>query len=823
MPRLDPWGALFAFVAAAALTVATGGAAGFFTFAAFKVGATAAGLTLLAGLFAPNPERPEAQRGGFLQSAVSAARYVYGKRNPPLQIVAIMDRVREDGSSTRCMVALASEGQIKGLTPGQWIKIDGEKVYLPTATTTQPDRVAGPVVVTTQDGGTRYRLDNVDIIEYTAADGSQGHDIREFSARRSVIDNAASSFNRPGDLPGGDMPDGNDPHSTVSSSTAKAPGAKPSTPGMIAELKTGHETDIATVAYMQIDWWTEDPDIGGVQYSITAGGNRSWVDGPDAENDQVGVIVAFRGTTPGLSLTRTGRYRVSIRTWRPNAAGTGRVYSDPEDMDTEPALPAPPGTRSTESITWTNRHKLTSLSYYAFFFRQPADENVWRRTPTVELPMEGRLITWPGQAIATYTRNAVAIVYDILRQMNYSEDEIDESTFTTEHAHAEEALPALTNAERANLAERGYADYARGGAHIRYGADLVVAADDSMENVFSQLKTVMGEGWIWAWKNKWRIETGREKEVRQFQGGPARITAHDVVDFNYEPAHRLSERFNGVRFVLEQSSAHEWEQGSIEYIDSTARADRDFGLELSRNVGTLTALSEPVAAQRIASTILERGRRNAIVNVTVRPTDDLRWMDLEPNDVVEFEEEVVASYTENLRFKGRVLSVTVQPDWSVSLTLLEEDPAIWSDSLLLPPWTQRDVASPLDIPLPVENLMVDELPTASTGWCTSSCTPCGTRPRTRGASLFGCGRASSSGRTARPSTTRSGTKAIGAGQRFTRSSAGPGSSLTRCTRSRRRGVSRTGWYRLPAGRRKRPCGTRSAAISTRRPSRPGSR
>ena len=354
--------------------------------------------------------------------------------------------------------------------------------------------------------------------------------------------------------------------------------------------------------------------------------------------------------------------------WRPvSAVASGAIgpHTGESVQGTTGSDQPTPGNdlNSTKNITWSERHKLNHLSYVFVRLRQPKDETYWRNTPQIQIPVKGRKITWLGQAVATFTRNVVAIVYDILRVLKFTAAEIDEDVFAVEHAHANQTL-ALTTEEKENLAARGYGDYATG-SHIRYGADLTLSSDDSIENVFGQLKTVMGEGWIYSWKNKWRIETGREKAVRRLAAGPARITGDDLVAIEYQPAPRLTERFNGVRMVLEQSMAHDYEQTSIEYIDATARSDRDFGLELPKDIGTLTALSDPVRAQRIASTVLERGRKNAIIPLTLRPTDDLRWLDLEPNDVVELEEAVIASYTERLPFKGRVKGMTVNPDWSV--------------------------------------------------------------------------------------------------------------------------------------------------------------
>ena len=704
--------AVAAGLLAAALTAAIGpGAFGatFLTVASLKVAAITAGLTLLSALLRKDAETE--QRTGLITSAVSPARYVYGRRSPPLDVVAVMDRINADGDAFRGIVVAISEG------PGielESVKIEG--VFYP---------VPPPAATAHDDGGIRYMLSKyLDITIYNRADGAQGAAIREFSARQRFIANSRlTSYTKPSDIPGGDSGSGADPFSIVSSSVAKSTGATPSLPTVDAIWELRYDPDDPTEqgpvtgAYLELFWTTEDPDIAGIRYSVYDSDEpgTTWVDAddPGIPNTQAGDIDVYTETRAGMpGLDSTEGYRVALQTWRLDAGGN-RVYSG-SATDTEESLDdrGPP---STAGLKWTTRHKGTGISYAFIRLRQPKKENHWTATPDVQLGVKGRSFPWPGQSAAAYTRNVVAVIYDLLRQCGEPDSAFTDSQWQTEIDHANEVLP-LSTKEQQSLKDRGYEGYA-GHTHIRYGCDITITSTDNISDVLQSLLVVAGEGSLYSWKDKWVLGVGRAKAVRRIGGTAAIITKGDLAEPPiFRPASPLAQRYNAVRFSLDQSVEHNYESTLIQYEDETARKDRDFGRLFLKDLGRLTTLTDPVAAHRIASTILERGRKSMTVSCHLRGTDDLRWVFLEPNDVVKLEEDVVAGYSSRNQWLGRVDSVTVEPDLSVSLVLLEEVASIWSDSLLLPDFKPRTTFNPDDVPKAVAGLALNEFVRVSRGF-----------------------------------------------------------------------------------------------------------
>ena len=710
MAKLDFWRAVQAAIFAVGVAVVFG-PVGFLSVASIKIAAVAAGLTLLTQILRKDPE--EDHGGGFITAAISPARLVYGRRNPPLDVVCVMDRTNADGDAFRGIVFAISEGP--GIRLDEFIKIDGERGYPP------------PVNIDARDGGLRYLFsDTLQLTIYNRADGNQGAAIRQFSARNQITRNSNSAYANSSDLPGGDSAGtSSDLFSIQSTSAAQAEGAKPHTPVLDTYWEERYGPDDQTeegpvvAVDLHLYWTSEDPDIDGIQYSIhdrTESGT-TWVDAddPGIPNAQLGLIVAGAETRSGEpALDQAVDYRIALRTWRLNAAGI-RVYSDAATNDVDAYEDDPIAT--TKEVTWTKRHKGTGLSYGFLVLRQPADEDFWQSHPNVEVPVRGRAFAWPGQAVGKYTRNVGAVIYDLLRECEEPASAFTNSQWREEIDHSNVEL-TLTDAERKNLEARGYGNYADGSqTHIRYGCDITVKSTDNISDVLQSLLSVAGEGSLYSWKDKWILGVGRSKAVKQINGAAARITKHDLAEPPiYRPSHPLAQRYNAVRFSLDQSVEDGYESAAIYYEDETARTARDFGRLFLKDVGRMGALTDAVAAHRAAKTILERGRKSMTVSCHLRGTDDLKWLLLQPNDVVELEEDVVAGYAAANLWKGRVDSLTVEPDLSVSVLLLEEDPDIWSDSLILPAFKHRRTVLPSQIPGPVTGLALDEFVRVSRGF-----------------------------------------------------------------------------------------------------------
>ena len=702
MARLDAYWAAVATTVLAAVGLAAG-ATGVGFFVALGYGSVwasasiAGGLVLIAGLLAPRPDIPE-NRPGIVASAVSPARLVYGIRRVPMQLVGVIEKTTEEGDDLRGMVLVVSEGATDG---PEALKVNGETYSLGLPTTLA-------------DGGIRYSPSAYfDLVYYGAADGTQGAAIRDFSARRDfVLSTAVSGINRPSELPGGDARSAADPFTVVSNTTAKPVGDAPSQPDLYVEWDDS-EGLVAIIRWSS----PEDPDIKGLQVSLldsNKAADPSWMDITklgDYEEDQAGDPVFVPDTQSGsfelYRETDTSAaviaydevYDVALRSWREDANGN-RVYSTKAGatLDTDDG-----GTqgRTQAHTVWTEKHQLYGLSYVFIQLRQPVDENYWRSQPDIQLTIRGRKISWPGQSTPIFTRNAVAHAYDLLREQGFEASEIHDQTIRTEYAYANESL-TLTTAEEASLAERGYGEYA-GDDHIRYSADFVVQSTDNMEAVWQNLLAVMGEGTVYPWQGQWYVEVGRSRTPYSVD-----ITEDDLESLELAPGPPIDQRYNAVRLTLDQSSEHDYEAHSIEYIDTDARDNRDFGKLYLRDIGTLPALTDPIQAQRLAATILRRGRANLTLNGRLKQRSNLEWLNLRPNRVARFD---LPSYgfTGTNKLEARSARLTLESDWKVSVIGLEEDSDIWSDDLILPEYRPREVGDPLQRNVPaVTGLSLDE-------------------------------------------------------------------------------------------------------------------
>ena len=689
MARLNFWGALQAFVLSAAIGFVPGAfGAAVKVAAVLRTAAQVAALTLISGLFRRDPEG-QIQEGGIITSAVTPARWVYGERKVPLQLCGLFDKKTPNGDSYRGLVLAVSEGPIEGITS---VLVNGE-AFTPGTPETTPD--GGLRYRPTLNSGMEHGANYMDLILYGRADGTQGEAIRAFSARAVVED-------EPGDIPGGDDREDDDPFVAVEAST----GTALATPAIRVEHAAGA---------IRVRWTNEDSDIDGYEYYVWSSNTASSSDiGIDSvifragEERHAGVIETSTETraddrgepVPIHALTT---YDVGMRTFR--TVGAGRTYSSwVRDSVQTPSLGSP---YLPVNTVWTDRHKLTGISYVFVQLRQPKDENYWQSMPRIELVVQGRKFTWPGQTMATYSRNAAAIGYDVLRSIQgFEEDEIDEDTFEASYDTANHEL-TLTPADQQLLDERGYGEYTSR-THIRYGADITIESTDNMEGVWQSILTSMGQGALYAWAGKWNLEAGEAKDPLR-----TRIDETDIqsVEFGHP---RLQERYNAVRMTLEQSAEHDFDRHALEFVAAELRDDRDFGKTYTRDVGSLTSLADPVAAQRMAAFLLRRGIANLAARVTLRARNDLRWLELRPNDVVEICAPTYG-WTLGNEWRARVLSVTMEPDWSVAVDLIEEPKEgsgreIWTDSLVPPDFNRREVGDPTRRNVaPVTGLALDEL------------------------------------------------------------------------------------------------------------------
>ena len=351
--------------------------------------------------------------------------------------------------------------------------------------------------------------------------------------------------------------------------------------------------------------------------------------------------------------------------------------------------------RSAAGADWSAAHRLHGLSWVYAVLTQPdygegEDRRFWTSRPDLEFLMRGIKITWPGQATPTWSENAAALRYWFLRTRRGIPDA------AIDHASVRAAVTLCGAQVTADLPE-GYEDYDATSA--RYAVNGVIHAADDPEQVEAELD--------FAWQG-WVVETAG---VHHFRPGADRtiartITPGDIIAIEgIQPAPALQDRINAAAMSLAQSREHDWLEVSLPEFNDTDAQDRD-GERLPKDLGARAFVADPIAGGRLLATQIRRARANATFTYRLKSGRDMGWLAVMPSDWV-----LIDDPEHGLDdFQAMVTRSVINPDWTVTLDLIEQPNGVYADTLHLPALKPRDIDVPGVRTVPVVvGLAADEI------------------------------------------------------------------------------------------------------------------
>ncbi len=336
---------------------------------------------------------------------------------------------------------------------------------------------------------------------------------------------------------------------------------------------------------------------------------------------------------------------------------------------------------------WTAEHKLNGVSWVHVHLHQPdygndIDRRFWNRFPALEFLIRGLRLTWPGLDTPVWTDNAAALRYWWLTaRRGIPAAAIDAASVRAAHSlcasQVTVGLPA------------GYEDYDP--TSTRYTANRVVYADDDPERVEAEMDFAWA-GHAVELDGVYHFRPGAERPVSRT------ITPDDIVSVPaIQPAPAIQDRINAATLTLAQSREHDWLEAALpEYSDSEGET-RD-GEKLTKDLGKRAFVADPIAGGRLLAIALRRARASATYSYRLKPGPAMEWMTVLPTDrvLVDDPEHGLADYS------AMVTRTVVNPDWSVTLTLVEQPVGIYADTTVLPPLKPRklSIASPRAVSAP---------------------------------------------------------------------------------------------------------------------------
>ena len=428
-------------------------------------------------------------------------------------------------------------------------------------------------------------------------------------------------------------------------------------------------------------------------------------------------------------------------------------YHNPRQIKRLVPSPFPPWTDGADG---TDAHKLQGLSWVYVKLTQPNykdaegrpnyDKRTFTRVPNIEFLIKGMKLRWPGlvtqwasgtdyeagdfvsndetewrcivahTSSATgeptqtnsggtnweedtdprvWTENAAAVRYWWeTERRGRSADLIDEAAFTAAYATCEEEVDV------ADDLPTGYEEFRRFGVVKKYAINGVITAGDEVSSVEDQLDA--------AWAGE-VIEAGGKLLFKPGAERPATakldLSGADIVaPPSVQPWAPLQDRVNAIDIELAQSRAHGWSKLSLpEYVDSDA-LDRD-GVKRAGSL-RLAYVTDPLAAGRLQAVNLRRARESLRLEASVTPGDNFERLPLIPTDVV------TVTVPEHGLTDARmeVERVSIEPDWSVVLSLREVLDDTYDDTLVLPELISREIYLPDETDVPaMTNLSADEI------------------------------------------------------------------------------------------------------------------
>ena len=328
---------------------------------------------------------------------------------------------------------------------------------------------------------------------------------------------------------------------------------------------------------------------------------------------------------------------------------------------------------------WTTDHRLQGKSWVHVKLTQPnygkkLDRRFWSRIPEITFQVKGIRITWPGQDTPIWTESAAAIRYWWLRERRgIPAEAIDEASVMSAHSLCDETINHALPADYA-----GYQSTSK-----RYAINGIIHSNDDPERVEAEMD--------FAWQG-FAVE---RDGVFFFRPGADRVISA-IIDPDHiqsinsiQPAAATQDRINAVQMALAQSREHDWLEFSLPEINDAAAQARD-GIYLPQDLGKRAFVADPIAGGRLAAIALRRARASAVFTYTLKAGPNMQWLSISPGDWLRINDPEHGL----LNFQVMVLRSELNPDWSVTLTMIEQPAGVYADTLVLPPLKPRPIVRP---------------------------------------------------------------------------------------------------------------------------------
>ena len=276
-----------------------------------------------------------------------------------------------------------------------------------------------------------------------------------------------------------------------------------------------------------------------------------------------------------------------------------------------------------------------------------------RGIPKIEMLVQGKRITWPGQSNPTWTRNAAAVRYWFETELRGRT--VEDNTFRAAYDICNEILDPTVDAEGEIYESDPPIE------HIRYAADGFIFSNENLDQIGDELdETYQG---LTIFRNgAWTLLPGSTRAVS------ATLDHTDVIEVELAqlgPAANV--RYNQIAADALQSSTSAWLKASLPDYTEVAHLNLD-GLPLVFRYGTRRFTADLYQFGRMMVTALRRRRVDGIYNVRCLPGERLKNLAIHPGDIVDFTHPTFGA----IRKRCLVVSSTISPDVSVNLSLIEE-------------------------------------------------------------------------------------------------------------------------------------------------------
>ena len=340
----------------------------------------------------------------------------------------------------------------------------------------------------------------------------------------------------------------------------------------------------------------------------------------------------------------------------------------------------PSSLKAVDSAYWDSEHVGVGLCFAHVLLTQPNygqgtnevdyEARFWTGIPTINFVIDGIRITWPGQAVPIWTRNAAAIRYW------YETERLDRPASAVDTASFRAAYDVCQQVVLAS----------EPGQDIRYAIDGVISSADSARAVLSDMDFAW-QGFVVEVDGKLLFQPGAD--IANASGKPFDVDQNMIRFLGARPAPALSDRVNAVDMSIDQSSAHDWLPADIGEISDAANITRD-GRRLPKNLGKKRLISNPWTASRLMAKALRRSRASATFTYLVAPGENFENLSIVPGDLLLVTDK--ARGLENYRLT--VIHESLESDWSLRLTLREAPLGIYADDDVVRPQSPRRFALP---------------------------------------------------------------------------------------------------------------------------------